>query len=257
MSWRKEPFREHYLRAIGGINGRNAYVAYLNKTDRLVDGLDEQIAAAGGDAVLDLLAAHPVESFGDERRRGNLRSATRAYLRFIGESLVNPISYAPAPPPTVISTVQSAPTMEALRAIVREAQSLASRYYLLTGKPLGVTGEVAEVEAADKLGLLLLDARSPGHDATREGGSFRVQIKGRAVAATDRYRGRCPSIKGEAFDSVVLVLLDHATYEPLEMWEAPRDAVLARIAAPGGKARNERRSLAITQFKSIATRAWP
>lgn len=251
MSWRREAFREHYLRAIGGVNGRDAYVAYLNKVDRLVGGLDERIATAGDGGVLDLLAAHPVESFGDERRRSNLRSATRAYCRLVGGAAARPAAPPPAP------AERSSPSMTALRAVVRDAQSLASRYYTLTGKPLGVTGEVAEFEAADKLGLTLLDARSPGHDAVRGDTNLRVQIKGRAVTAADRYRGRCPSIKGEAFDSVVLVLLDRATYEPLEMWEAPRDAVLARIAAPGGKARNERRSLAITQFKSVAARVWP
>ena len=51
---------------------------------------------------------------------------------------------------------------------------------------------------------------------------------------------------------------DHgASYEALEIWEAPCDLVLARIAAPGGEARTERRSLAITQFKSIAEQVWP
>lgn len=36
---------------------------------------------------------------------------------------------------------------------------LAAEYYRLTGKPLGVTGEVAEYVAAETLGLVLADAR--------------------------------------------------------------------------------------------------
>ncbi len=147
-------------------------------------------------------------------------------------------------------------TPEDLVSLLRDAKALAARYYRLTGKPLGVTGEVAELEAAEKLELTLVEARAPGHDAIGAGGR-RIQVKGRAVSARDRYRGRCPSIKGDAFDSVVLVLLDRASYDALEIWEAPRDSVLARLDAPGGKGRNERRSLAIAQFKSIATRVWP
>ncbi|WP_256574037.1 hypothetical protein [Pseudomonas sp. NFACC24-1] len=37
--------------------------------------------------------------------------------------------------------------------VLRDAKVLARRYYRLTGKPLGITGEVAEYEAATKLGL--------------------------------------------------------------------------------------------------------
>ena len=37
--------------------------------------------------------------------------------------------------------------------LLREAKQLARQYYTLTGKPLGVTGEVAEYEAAASLTL--------------------------------------------------------------------------------------------------------
>lgn len=39
--------------------------------------------------------------------------------------------------------------------ILREAKKLAQRYHSLTGKPLGITGEVAEYEAARYLELNL------------------------------------------------------------------------------------------------------
>jgi hypothetical protein len=42
-----------------------------------------------------------------------------------------------------------------LKELLRQAKQLAVRYYQLTQKPLGVTGEVAEYEAAQKLGLTL------------------------------------------------------------------------------------------------------
>ena len=44
-------------------------------------------------------------------------------------------------------------------AILGEAKKLAREYRKLTGKPLGITGEVAEYEAARILGVELTDAR--------------------------------------------------------------------------------------------------
>ncbi|MBX3592907.1 hypothetical protein [Sphingomonas sp.] len=146
-----------------------------------------------------------------------------------------------------------------VRQLIREAQALAARYYRATGKPLGVTGEVAELEAAEKLGLNLVPPRTAGHDAIqlRDGVRLRVQVKGRAVDPRDRYRGPCPSIKcGDRFDIVLLVLLDRETMEALEIWEATEGAVAARLAGLS-EAKQKRSALAITQFRSIATRVWP
>ena len=53
------------------------------------------------------------------------------------------------------------------REILAEVKVLEAEYYQLTGKPLGVTGEVAEFEAADKLRLKLAGPRTKGYDATR------------------------------------------------------------------------------------------
>jgi len=146
----------------------------------------------------------------------------------------------------------------AIRALLKQAKQTAVEYYALTNKPLGVTGEIAEYEAAEKLGLTLEDARTPGFDAFRDcpAGRERFQIKGRAVSAVDRYRGRVPKIKDGDFEAVLLVLLDKGTLDALEIWRADRRSVMARLDAPGGRARNERRSLAISQFKSIAKKVW-
>ena len=146
------------------------------------------------------------------------------------------------------------------KEILHDVKKLAVEYYERTGKPLGVTGEIAEVEAAEKLGLELVEARATGFDATRRKGrrTETVQIKGRRIlSGKPRYAGRVSKIDlGKPFDVVALVLLDER-YEAIEIWEAPRDAVEARITAPGSKARNERGSLGISQFKSIARRVWP
>ena len=58
-------------------------------------------------------------------------------------------------------------SLEDLRELKAEAKALAARYYQLTGKPLGITGEIAELEAAELLGLSLADARQAGYDAIR------------------------------------------------------------------------------------------
>ncbi len=143
--------------------------------------------------------------------------------------------------------------------ILSDVKKLAIEYYDLTGKPLGVTGEIAEVEAADKLGLDLAEVRTEGYDAIRRHGKrrTRIQIKGRRILdGKPLYQGRVSKIDlTKPFDTVALVLLDQR-YDTVEIWEAPRAKVEARIRAPGSKARNERGSLGISQFKSIAERVW-
>jgi hypothetical protein len=139
--------------------------------------------------------------------------------------------------------------------ILADVKALALEYYVVTGKPLGIVGELAEYEAASILNLQLMGARSEGYDAIAPDGR-RVQIKGRRINGTDLYRGRVPGINLEKdFDSVVLVLFDQQ-FNLAEIWEANRVAVEERLIAPGSKARNERGSLAIRQFKSIAKQVW-
>jgi hypothetical protein len=147
-----------------------------------------------------------------------------------------------------------------LRELKADAKALAVRYQELTGRSLGIVGELAELEAAELLGLSLAEARTPGFDAYRyrNGLNERIQIKGRAVDPANKYRGRCPSIKcGDQFDYVLTVLMDRNTLEVIEIWEASEAALSARLEAPGSKSRNDRKSMGIRQFKSISTRVWP
>jgi hypothetical protein len=146
-----------------------------------------------------------------------------------------------------------------IAAILNDVKALASEYHLCTGKPLGVTGEIAEFEAARLLGLTLEGARSPGYDAirTRDGETQTIQIKGRWKRAGAAW-GRVSAINTDKpFDIVMLVLMRSDEYEVHEIWEADRDAVIARLDAPGSKSRNERRSMGVAQFKTIARRVWP
>lgn len=142
--------------------------------------------------------------------------------------------------------------------LLKQAKRLATRYQQLTGKPLGITGEIAECEAAAILGLDLHAARTAGYDATeiREGGAVQIQIKGRVIANLKKVVGRVGSIDlRQPFDVVQLVLLD-ADLNAFAIYEAERPAIEELLTRPGSKARNERRSVGIPQFKAIARLRW-
>ena len=140
--------------------------------------------------------------------------------------------------------------------ILAEVRKLAVEYHQLTGKSLGVTGEIGEFEAAEKMGLELRAARAEGYDAVRhEGGYRRIQIKSRWKRNGTSW-GRVARIDiSKEFDSVMLVLM-HGDYEVYEIWEAGRQDVVNRLTMPGSKSRNERGQMGVSQFKAIAKKVW-
>jgi len=144
-------------------------------------------------------------------------------------------------------------------ALLKEAKSLAQRYRKLTDKPLGITGEVAEYEAAFRFPTIkLMPARQEGYDAieTVEGVERRLQIKGRCLLEGCKRGQRVGSINiNKEFDAVLLVLLDE-DFNALSIYEATRDEVVKELEAPGSKARNVRGSLSVEKFKSISTVRW-
>lgn len=146
-----------------------------------------------------------------------------------------------------------------LMSLLCEAKDLARRYYDLTGRPLGCTGEIAEFEAVRILGLELAPVRQSGYDATRGAGEGieRIQIKGRHMpdgAKLSRKIGKidCSNVQ---WDVVILVLLDDH-FDAKVMYEAQRRDVVAALQAPGSRARNERGQLSISKFKSISQETW-
>ncbi len=141
--------------------------------------------------------------------------------------------------------------------ILARAKAAAIDYYQLTGKPLGITGEIGEYLAARLLGLKLADARSPGYDALDDTGR-RIQIKARSIPASKRITcQRIGSIRlGHEWDTVLLILLDEY-FEPRVIYEAEREAIEAALTKPGSRARNERGALAVAQFRTIGRKVWP
>ena len=148
--------------------------------------------------------------------------------------------------------------MNELAEVLADAKSLARKYRKLTGKPLGITGEVAEFSAAQILGLELAEARQSGYDAIRKenGKVTKIQIKGRCIPANAKPGQRLGSIQlDKEWDTVLLVLMDE-DFEVLSMYEAARKEIEKALLAPGSKARNERGALAVSKFKAIGHEVW-
>ena len=127
-----------------------------------------------------------------------------------------------------------------------------------TGKPLGITGEVAEFSAALLLGLELSKARQAGYDAIRKenGNVIRIQIKGRCIPANANLGQRLGRIQlDKEWDTVLLVLMSE-DFDVLSIYEAERLAIEQALLRPGSRARNERGALSVHTFKAIGREVW-
>ena len=151
------------------------------------------------------------------------------------------------------------PSPKEVERLLKQAKNLAKEYRALTGKPLGITGEVAEFYAAKLLSLQLAPARAPGYDAIMKEGkkTIRIQIKGRCLANGSKPGQRIGRIKLENnWDRVLLVLMDEY-FEVTTIFQAERSAIVKALQSPGSKARNERGALGVNKFKSIGKLVWP
>ena len=143
--------------------------------------------------------------------------------------------------------------------LIAEARRLAAEFRRTTGKPLpGVSGEIAEHDAATLLDLELCEDRSEGFDAIgrgrREG--KRVQIKARVIFDEEKSGQRVGQLKMEQkWDSVVLVLMDDS-YEPYEIYEADRDDILDAMDDATQSNRKKRGAMSVARFKIISRLVW-
>jgi hypothetical protein len=108
-----------------------------------------------------------------------------------------------------MNSTSSIKDLRQIAAILERARAAAIDYYRLTGKPLGITGEIGECEAARLLDLKLASAREAGYDAIDAAGR-RYQIKTRCINENGvRKSQRIGSIKfRHPWDAVLLVILD-------------------------------------------------
>jgi hypothetical protein len=150
------------------------------------------------------------------------------------------------------------PNKARIGKLIRAAKKLAKEYRHVTGRPLGVTGEVAEYEAAHLLGLELAPPRQAGYDVFRSKrggkGIDRLQVKGRCVDENRSQRMGRVSFK-HPWEGVLLVLLDQ-DLEPTAIYEARRLAIEKEIHRTPSKARR-RGALSVSDFMRIGKRLWP
>ena len=145
---------------------------------------------------------------------------------------------------------------ERIKKILESAKKVAAQYYKETGRSLGVTGEVGELEAIEKLKLKQANVQEAGHDATDWKGKKRYEIKTRLLDNGKRI-GRVGIIKLKPeFDYALLVLMNKE-FENLEIWKAKYSDVKKALTKPGSKRRNEHGQLSVSTFVKIAEQVWP
>ena len=149
-------------------------------------------------------------------------------------------------------------TEKRLLELLGEAKLLAKEYYDLTKKPLGITGEIAEFEAARLLNLELLGARQAGYDARElvNGEEKLIQIKSRRILLNSYSTQMVGSINThDEWDTLLLVLLDEH-FNATEIWEVAREKVRTALAIPGSRARSERNALTVGKIKQLGIRRY-
>ncbi len=147
-----------------------------------------------------------------------------------------------------------------VKEILAKVRPLAEEYYSITGRPLGVKDEVATYAATELLGLEPLPARTGGYDALRRtaDGVERIRIVGKTFDPATKSGRHIGAIRLDAAcDIVILVLLDEATLDLFEIWEATFAAITIRPAPGGETGRDDRDAIAVSDFKHIGRRIWP
>lgn len=149
-------------------------------------------------------------------------------------------------------------TVYSIDKLVGEARRLAADYRRATGKTLPVTAEIAIQDAIRLLGLSPAENPNCGYDAIRErdGRRDRLQIKGRAIFDEGKSGHRLGQLRLEQpWDHVVLVLMDE-NYEPVEIHEADREAIIETLNDPSASKRTARGMISVARFKIIGHLMW-
>lgn len=143
--------------------------------------------------------------------------------------------------------------------LMAETRRLAAEYRRTTGQPLAVSGEIAKYDATRLLDLEPCQSPQRGYDAVGRSGIHtgrRVQIKGRAIFDESKGGQRVGQLKLEQeWDSVLLVLMDEE-FEPSEIWEAERDAIVEAVREAENSSRSKRGPMSVDKFKAIGRLVW-
>ena len=142
--------------------------------------------------------------------------------------------------------------------LMLEARKLAASYRRATGKPLGISNEIAVHDVIRLMGLVPCEPGAGGYDAIGTGsreGKY-IQIKGRTLFSDTKSVQRIGQIKTDQdWDSIMLILMND-DYEPIEIWEADRDVIMEATADTSEK-RAKRGAMSVARFKAIGQLVWP
>ncbi len=141
--------------------------------------------------------------------------------------------------------------------LANKAATIAQEYRELTGRPLGITGEVGELRAAQLLGLELAEARAPGFDAYEmlDGKTIFYQVKARCQRADSSRSQRTGRFKlTPGWDRALLVLLNEA-FEAMQIFEVERESIEALLATSESRA-IQRGALSTSWFKKHGRLRW-
>lgn len=142
--------------------------------------------------------------------------------------------------------------------LMTEARRIAAEYRKATGKVLGISSEIARFDAARLMNLELSEVPNVGYDAIGRGErqGKRVQIKGRAIFDETKSGARLGQLKTEQEWDLVMVVVMDENYEPVEIREAERAAVMQALSENESSKRSKRGAMSVAKFKYVSRLVW-
>jgi hypothetical protein len=144
---------------------------------------------------------------------------------------------------------------KAIAEVIAQAKQIAKRYKDLTGRPLGITGEIAEYEAVRLLGLKLANVRQAGYDA-EDAKNQKFQIKGRLLPAGASRGQKLGAVQlKHTWDFMLLVILND-DFEPISIHESAQSDIVKALQKGSSNVR-KRGQLSVNEFKGVSQQVWP
>lgn len=141
--------------------------------------------------------------------------------------------------------------------ILDEVKRLAKEYKQITGRIMGVTGEIAENETSKLLNLELMQVRNPGYDSIKKVNDkiIRYEIKGRIKSSKYRSQRTSKININKDWDKLLLTIMND-DYEVLDIYEADKKDIVKALKKPGSKARSEKFTLSIGEVIKTSQKVW-
>lgn len=144
-------------------------------------------------------------------------------------------------------------SLYAIDELMKQTRKLAADYYKTKQQSLPVSAELARYDACRLLGMSEVREATKGVDAI-DSEQQPVQIKSRVIFDATKSGQRIGQINMEGeWASVLLVLFD-PEYQPMEIYQAQRNAI--ELEQPDKETRAKRGAMSVAKFKKIGQRIW-